>query len=174
MDFPIPTKFWWTTDIFLIINPSKRMEREFHPCGQGRIDSVKINPSLLMSMKREWHIQLLRMPCSSSIVCRYSWFFYFFLNIFWLIPDFCFDFFLVFVLISSWKCLDFLRKKVDIWKRIKLLMTCRIPNGGHPWQSHKTADFFRMGEGAQPHSIAFGGVFPNIIEAILVVEISTK
>ena len=27
---------------------------------------------------------------------------------------------------------------------------------------------------AQPHSIAFGGVFPNIIEAILVDEISTK
>ena len=30
------------------------------------------------------------------------------------------------------------------------------------------------GGGAQPHSIAFGGVFPNIIEAILVDEISTK
>ena len=42
-------------------------------------------------------------------------------------------------------------------------------------KSHKTADFFRMGGGgAQPHSIAFGGVFPNIIEAILVDEISTK
>ena len=31
-----------------------------------------------------------------------------------------------------------------------------------------------MGGGAQPHSIAFGGVFPNITEAILVDEISTK
>ena len=41
-------------------------------------------------------------------------------------------------------------------------------------KSHKTADFFRMGGGAQPHSIAFGGVFPNITEAILVDEISTK
>ena len=40
-------------------------------------------------------------------------------------------------------------------------------------KSHKTADFFCMG-GAQPHSIAFGGVFPNITEAILVNEISTK
>ena len=30
------------------------------------------------------------------------------------------------------------------------------------------------GGAAQPHSIAFGGVFPNIIEAILVDEISTK
>ena len=28
--------------------------------------------------------------------------------------------------------------------------------------------------GAQPHSVAFGGVFPNITEAILVNEISTK
>ena len=42
-------------------------------------------------------------------------------------------------------------------------------------KSHKTADFFRTGGGgAQPHSIAFGGVFPNITEAILVNEISTK
>ena len=40
-------------------------------------------------------------------------------------------------------------------------------------KSHKTADFFRTG-GAQPHSIAFGGVFPNITEAILVDEIGTK
>ena len=30
------------------------------------------------------------------------------------------------------------------------------------------------GGGAQPHSVAFGGVFPNITEAILVDEISTK
>ena len=42
-------------------------------------------------------------------------------------------------------------------------------------KSHKSADLFRMGGGgAQPHSIAFGGVFPNITEAILVDEISTK
>ena len=43
-----------------------------------------------------------------------------------------------------------------------------------PKKSHKTADFFRMGGGAQPHSVAFGGVFPNITEAILVDEIITK
>ena len=43
-----------------------------------------------------------------------------------------------------------------------------------PKKSHKTADIFRMGGGAQPHSKAFGGVFPNITEAILVDEISTK
>ena len=33
MDFAITPEFWWSADIF---------------CGQGRIDSVKINPSLLM------------------------------------------------------------------------------------------------------------------------------
>ena len=41
-------------------------------------------------------------------------------------------------------------------------------------KSHKTADLFRMEGGAQSCSIAFGGVFPNITEAILVDEISTK
>ena len=47
MDFPIPPEFWWSTDILLIINSSTGMDQEIHPCGQGRIDSVKINPSLL-------------------------------------------------------------------------------------------------------------------------------
>jgi len=49
MDFPIPPEFWWSTDILLIINPSSSsgMDQEIHPCGQGRIDSLKINPSLL-------------------------------------------------------------------------------------------------------------------------------
>ena len=46
-DFPIPPEFWWSTDILLIINSSTGMDQETHPCGQGRIDSVKINPSLL-------------------------------------------------------------------------------------------------------------------------------
>ena len=42
-------------------------------------------------------------------------------------------------------------------------------------QSFKAMDFFRTGGGeALLHSIAFGGVFPNITEAILVDEISTK
>ena len=47
MDVPIPPEFWWSTDILLIINSSAGMDQEIHPCGQGRIDSVKINPSLL-------------------------------------------------------------------------------------------------------------------------------
>ena len=47
MDFPIPPEFWWSTDILLIINPSTGMDQEIYPCGQGRIDSVKINASLL-------------------------------------------------------------------------------------------------------------------------------
>ena len=57
-DFPRPEgnlegpEFWWSTDILLIINSSTGMDQEIHPCGQGRIDSVKINPSLLRM--REW------------------------------------------------------------------------------------------------------------------------
>ena len=48
MDFSIPPEFWWSTDILLIINPIPRgMDQEIHPCGQGRVDSVKINPTLL-------------------------------------------------------------------------------------------------------------------------------
>ena len=47
MDFPIPLEFWWSTDILLIINPSAGMDQEIHPCVQGRIDSVEINPPLL-------------------------------------------------------------------------------------------------------------------------------
>ena len=40
-------------------------------------------------------------------------------------------------------------------------------------KSHKTADLFRSGGVAQPPTIAFGGVFPNITEAILDDENST-
>ena len=47
MDFLIPPEFWWSSDILLIINPSAGMDQEIHSCGQGRIDSVKINPSPL-------------------------------------------------------------------------------------------------------------------------------
>ena len=47
IDFPIPLEFWWSTDILLIINPYTGMDQEIHPCGQGKIGSVKINPSLL-------------------------------------------------------------------------------------------------------------------------------
>ena len=44
-------------------------------------------------------------------------------------------------------------------------------------KNHNVMDFLRAGGGrggAQPHSIAFGGVFPNITEAILNDENSTK
>ena len=34
--------------------------------------------------------------------------------------------------------------------------------------------FSGRGGGVQPHSIAFGGLFPNITEAILIDEISKK
>ena len=43
--------------------------------------------------------------------------------------------------------------------------------GGFPFTKLWT---FSVLGGAQFHSIAFGGVFPNITEAILVDEISTK
>ena len=46
MDFPITPEFWWSTDILLIINSSTGMDQKIHPSGQGRIDSVQINPSL--------------------------------------------------------------------------------------------------------------------------------
>ena len=68
MDFPIPPEFWWSTDILLIINPSTGMDQEIHPCGQGRIDSVKINPSLLSAEDE-------RMVCLSSklLATRGDW-----------------------------------------------------------------------------------------------------
>ena len=66
-DFPRPERFpegearWKSRGpsvggvrTFSIINPSTGMDQEIHPCGQGRMDSVKINPSLLRM--REWAI----------------------------------------------------------------------------------------------------------------------
>ena len=58
MDFPIPPEFWCSTDILLIINSSTGMDQEIHPCGQGRIDSLKINPSLLRMRECLIHPQL--------------------------------------------------------------------------------------------------------------------
>ena len=48
MDFLLRLEFWWSTDnlsssIFL-----QGVDQKILPCGQGRIDIVKINPSLLM------------------------------------------------------------------------------------------------------------------------------
>ena len=60
MDFPIPPEFWWSTDILLIINSSTGMDQEIHPSGQGRIDSVKINPSLLRM--REYYFRYTDAP----------------------------------------------------------------------------------------------------------------
>ena len=38
----------------------------------------------------------------------------------------------------------------------------------------KLQTFSVLGGGAQPHSIAFGGVFPNITEAILMMKLAQK
>ena len=73
MDFTIPPEFWWSTDILLIINPSTGMDQEIHPSRQGRIDSVKINPSLLRM--RECCLHTLSHFSSNfdAFVCRISW-----------------------------------------------------------------------------------------------------
>ena len=55
MDFPFSPEFWWSTDILLIIYLSVGMDQKIHPCEQGRIDSLKINPSLLRM--REFRMQ---------------------------------------------------------------------------------------------------------------------
>ena len=51
-DFPIPPEFWWSTDNLSASIFLQGVDQKFLPCGQGRIDSVKINPSLLRM--REW------------------------------------------------------------------------------------------------------------------------
>ena len=48
IDFPIPPEFL-SSSIFL-----QGVDQKILPCGQGRIDCVKINPSL--PMMREWEI----------------------------------------------------------------------------------------------------------------------
>ena len=55
MDFPITPEFWWRTDILSSSIFIQGVDQEILPCGQGRIDSVKINPSLLVM--REWSIR---------------------------------------------------------------------------------------------------------------------
>ena len=52
MDFPIPPEFWWGTDILSSSIFLQGVDQKIFPCGQGRIDSVKFNPSLLIM--REW------------------------------------------------------------------------------------------------------------------------
>ena len=41
-------KFWWSTDNLSASIFLQGVDQKILPCGQGRIDSVKINPSLLM------------------------------------------------------------------------------------------------------------------------------
>ena len=65
MYFPIPPEFWWSTDILLLINSSTGMDQKIHTCGQGRIDSVKINPSLLRM--REWEMHSLHSQNPSGL-----------------------------------------------------------------------------------------------------------
>ena len=48
MDFPIPPEFWWSTDNLSASIFLQGVDQKILPCGQERIDSVKINPSLLM------------------------------------------------------------------------------------------------------------------------------
>ena len=57
MDFPIPPSSWWSTDILSASIFLQGVDQEILPCGQGRIDSIKINPSLLMM--REWDVWLV-------------------------------------------------------------------------------------------------------------------
>ena len=58
MDFPIPPEFWWSTDNLSASIFLQGVDQKILPCGQGRIDSVKINPSLLMMT--DWYFLL---PC---------------------------------------------------------------------------------------------------------------
>ena len=44
MDFPIPPEFWWSTDILSSAIFLQGVDQKI----LGRIDSVKINPFLLM------------------------------------------------------------------------------------------------------------------------------
>ena len=48
MDFPIPPEFWWSTDNLSASIFLQGVDQKILPCGQGRIDSIKTNPSLLM------------------------------------------------------------------------------------------------------------------------------
>ena len=51
MDFPITPEFWWSTDILSSSFFLQGVDQEILHCGQGRIDSVEINPSLLMMIE---------------------------------------------------------------------------------------------------------------------------
>ena len=68
MDFPIPPEFWWSTDNLSASIFLQGVDHKILPCGQGRIDSVKINPSLLMmtDCKIHYAIQVENLSIISS------------------------------------------------------------------------------------------------------------
>ena len=43
MDFPKLPEFWWSTDLLSLSMFLQGMDQKILPCGQVRIDSVKIN-----------------------------------------------------------------------------------------------------------------------------------
>ena len=67
MDFPIPPEFWWSTDNLSASIFLQGVDQKILPCGQGRIDSVKINPSLLMM--RDCSLLLLL-----TFISQFLWF----------------------------------------------------------------------------------------------------
>ena len=68
MDFPIPPEFWWSTDNLSASIFLQGVDQKILPCGQGRIDSVKINPSLLMMTDCPVHRLIIIIKSSSSSV----------------------------------------------------------------------------------------------------------
>ena len=59
MDFLKPPEFWWSTDILSSSIFLQGVDQKILPCGQGRIDSVEINPSLLMMRECSTHLHIV-------------------------------------------------------------------------------------------------------------------
>ena len=68
MDFPIPPEFWWSTDNLSASIFLQGVNQKILPGGQGRIDSVKINPSLLMMT--DWMINQVGVIAKSTLRCK--------------------------------------------------------------------------------------------------------
>ena len=56
--FPNNSEFWWRTDILSSSIFLQGVDQEILPCRQGRIDSVEINPSLLMMRECAMHMKI--------------------------------------------------------------------------------------------------------------------
>ena len=69
MDFPIPPEFWWSTDNLSASIFRQGVDQKILPCGQGRIDSVKINPSLLMMRECTMRTLYSRIPLYPKMPC---------------------------------------------------------------------------------------------------------